>query len=34
MTIHYTDYSTSKGQASINAINIAVDTLLRRVTRL
>lgn len=33
VTIHYTDYSTSKGQASVNAINIAVDTLLRRVTR-
>lgn len=33
VTIHYTDYSTSKGQASINAINIAVDTLLRRVSR-
>lgn len=33
VTIRYTDYSTSKGQASINAINIAVDTLLRRVTR-
>lgn len=33
VTIHYTDYSTSKGQASINAINIAIDTLLRRVTR-
>ncbi len=34
VTIHYTDYSTSKGQASVNAVNIAVDTLLRRVTRL
>jgi len=33
VTIRYTDYSTSKGQASVNAINIAVDTLLRRVTR-
>jgi glycosyltransferase involved in cell wall biosynthesis len=33
VTIHYTDYSTSKGQASVNAVNIAVDTLLRRVTR-
>ena len=33
VTIRYTDYSTSKGQASVNAINIAVDTLLRRVSR-
>lgn len=33
VTIHYTNYSTSKGQASVNAVNIAVDTLLRRVTR-
>ncbi|MDZ5660148.1 glycosyltransferase family 2 protein [Nocardioides sp. S-58] len=33
VTIRYTDYSTSKGQASVNAVNIAVDTLLRRVTR-
>ena len=33
VTIHYTDYSVSKGQASVNAVNIAVDTLLRRVTR-
>lgn len=34
VTIHYTDYSRSKGQASVNAVNIAIDTLLRRVTRL
>ena len=33
VTIHYTDYSRSKGQASVNALNIAVDTLLRKVGR-
>ena len=33
VTIHYTDYSRSKGQASVNAVNIAVDTLLRKVGR-
>ena len=34
VTIHYTDYSTAKGQASVNAVNIAIDTLLRKVTQL
>lgn len=33
VTIVYTDYSRSKGQSVINAINIAFDTLLRKVTR-
>lgn len=33
VTIHYTDYSRGKGQASVNAVNIAVDTLLRKVGR-
>ena len=33
VTIHYTEYSRSKGQASVNALNIAVDTLLRKVGR-
>lgn len=33
VTIHYTQYSRAKGQASLNAINIAVDTLLRKVGR-
>lgn len=33
VTITYTDYSKAKGQSVINAINIAFDTLLRKVTR-
>lgn len=33
VTIHYTQYSLSKGQASVNAVNIALDTLLRKVGR-
>lgn len=33
VTILYTDYSLSKGQPIVNAINIAFDTLLRKVTR-
>jgi glycosyltransferase involved in cell wall biosynthesis len=33
VTIHYTAYSVSKGQAGMNAVNIAVDTLLRKVGR-
>ena len=33
VTIEYTEYSRSKGQAMINAINIGFDTLLRRITR-
>lgn len=33
VTIEYTDYSRSKGQSVINAINIGFDTLLRKVTR-
>lgn len=32
VTIKYTDYSRSKGQSITNAINIAFDTLLRKVT--
>lgn len=31
--IVYTDYSRSKGQSAINAVNIAFDTLLRKVFR-
>ena len=31
--IVYTDYSRAKGQSMINAINIAFDTLLRKVSR-
>lgn len=31
--IVYTDYSRAKGQQAINAINIAFDTLLRKVSR-
>lgn len=31
--IVYTDYSRAKGQQAINAVNIAFDTLLRKVTR-
>ena len=33
VTIDYTDYSVAKGQPAVNAINIAIDTLLRRVSR-
>lgn len=33
VTIHYTEYSVSKGQPVLNAVNIAVDTLLRKVSR-
>lgn len=33
VTIEYTDYSKAKGQTMINAINIAFDTLLRRILR-
>ncbi|WP_454226994.1 hypothetical protein [Propioniciclava flava] len=31
--IIYTDYSRAKGQQAINAVNIAFDTLLRKVAR-
>lgn len=33
VTIVYTTYSKSKGQALINAVNIAFDTLLRKVSK-
>jgi glycosyltransferase involved in cell wall biosynthesis len=33
VTIEYTDYSRSKGQTLINAINIGFDTLLRKITK-
>jgi polyprenyl-phospho-N-acetylgalactosaminyl synthase len=33
VTIDYTDYSKAKGQPVLNAVNIAVDSVLRRVTR-
>lgn len=33
VTIEYTDYSKSKGQSAINAINIGFDTLLRKIGR-
>lgn len=33
VVIEYTDYSRSKGQSIINAINIAFDTLLRKVSK-
>lgn len=33
VTIEYSDYSKSKGQSIINAVNIAFDTLLRKVSR-
>ncbi len=33
VTIEYTSYSKTKGQSIINAINIAFDTLLRKVSR-
>jgi glycosyltransferase involved in cell wall biosynthesis len=32
VTIDYTDYSQAKGQAVINAVNIAFDTLLRKLS--
>jgi glycosyltransferase involved in cell wall biosynthesis len=33
VTIEYTEYSKSKGQSIMNAVNIAFDTLLRRVSQ-
>lgn len=33
VTIEYTDYSRSKGQSIINAINIGFDTLLRKISK-
>lgn len=33
VTIEYTEYSQSKGQSIINAINIGFDTLLRKVSK-
>jgi len=33
VTINYTDYSKAKGQSIFNAINIAFDILIRRITR-
>lgn len=33
ITIEYTDYSVAKGQGAINAINIGLDVLLRKVTK-
>ena len=33
VTIDYSDYSTAKGQPAVNAVNIAFDTLLRKVSR-
>lgn len=33
VTIKYTDYSQSKGQTIINAVNIGFDTLLRKVSK-
>ena len=33
VTIEYSDYSRSKGQSVIKAINIAFDTLLRKVSK-
>ena len=32
MTIDYTEYSTQKAQPVLNAVNIAFDTLLRKVS--
>jgi polyprenyl-phospho-N-acetylgalactosaminyl synthase len=32
VTIDYTDYSVKKGQPVLNAVNIAFDTLLRKVS--
>jgi glycosyltransferase involved in cell wall biosynthesis len=33
VTIEYTEYSRHKGQSLINAINIGIDTILRKVSR-
>jgi len=33
VTIDYSDYSVAKGQPAVNAVNIAFDTLLRKVSR-
>ena len=33
VTIEYTDYSRSKGQSVVNAVNIGFDTLLRKVSK-
>ena len=33
VTIEYSDYSRAKGQSLINAVNIAFDTLLRKITK-
>lgn len=33
VTIEYTEYSISKGQTLINAVNIGFDTLLRKITK-
>ena len=33
VTIEYTDYSKGKGQSVINAVNIAFDTMLRKVSK-
>lgn len=33
VTIEYTDYSKGKGQSVINAVNIAFDTILRKVSK-
>jgi hypothetical protein len=33
VSIKYTEYSMSKGQSAINAINIAFDTSLHKVTK-
>jgi glycosyltransferase involved in cell wall biosynthesis len=33
VTIEYTDYSRSKGQSIINAVNIGIDMLLRKFTK-
>lgn len=33
VVIEYTDYSRSKGQSMINAVNIAFDTILRKVSK-
>ncbi|MGD0166186.1 MAG: glycosyltransferase family 2 protein [Gaiellaceae bacterium] len=33
VTIRYTDYSLSKGQSALNAVNISFDLLMNRITR-
>ncbi len=33
VTIHYSDYSKAKGQSMFNAINIAFDTFMRKVSK-